>query len=504
MLKQLKEEFNHDHLQFILTDLNGIVVDCDHTVLDIEIGTPIGEVHPFFLGIPEIMASEQKATPFRVVQLGTSKKTLTVDINISLHNDHILIVVYNLTDHYRDYQSIAQARNESVIDSERISLKNDELQEREKFKNEFIQNFSHELRNPLTNIISLTNILSRTDLNYDQEKTLEILKESTANLKLMLEDILSISMIAKGKLALNPSVFYLPQLIEFLRMTYHTRATEKGLAFQVLADEKIPDYVEGDRLRLLQILTNLCDNAIKHTKEGGITLKLDLNQKRADTLNMRFLVKDTGIGIATEHLETIFESFEQLGPTEGAGLGLAIVKGLLILMESDIKIESEEGSGSRFYFDVILKYPIRQPSPPVSMKKSRTKKRILPGEQKARVLIVEDDLQVQRAIFKTLIDAGGFLIDAISDGALVVETVIETKYDIILMDVGLPNVPGDQVVKVIRGLPSPTFQKIPIIGITASTYGEKVAGYLEAGMNKVIAKPFDEDELIQVIYQLLR
>ncbi len=504
MLKQFKENYSHSHLQFILTDAEGIVVDCDQIVLNISKGTQIGSLHPFFMGIPEIMAAVEETTVFRAVQLGSAKNLLTVDIDISKREDYLLIVIYDLTEHYREYQAMAQARNESVIDSERILVKNDELQEREKFKNEFIQNFSHELRNPLTNIISLTNILGRTDLNDQQEKTLKILRESTTNLKLMLEDVLSISMIAKGKLALNPSAFYLPQLIEFLELTYVTRAKEKGLTFTISADKKIPDYIEGDRLRLLQILTNLCDNAVKYTDKGTIELKVALNQRRADTLNLRFGVKDSGSGIPPEHLETIFESFEQLGPTEGAGLGLAIVKGLLVLMDSDIKIDSEFGTGSHFYFDVNLNFPLNQPSPPISLKKMQRKRRVSQVETKFRVLLVEDDAQVQKALFKTLVDAGDFFIDVVSDGALVVEEIINNSYDIILMDVALPNVSGDQIVKVIRGLPSKKLKNIPIIGITASSYKEQIATYLKAGMDAVIAKPFDEDELLEKMYRFLR
>lgn len=504
MLKQFKENFSHKHLQFILTDADGVVVECDQTILTVTKGTQVGDLHPFFFGLPEIMASVGKATVFRSVQLGSAEEIRTVDVDISKREEYLLIVIYDLTDHYREYQAMAQARNESVIDSERILLKNDELQEREQFKNEFIQNFSHELRNPLTNIISLTNILGRTDLNDQQEKTLKILRESTTNLKLMLEDVLSISMIAKGKLALNPSAFYLPQLIEFLELTYVTRAKEKGLAFSISADESIPDYIEGDRLRLLQILTNLCDNAVKYTEKGTIELLIALNQKRADTLSLRFGVQDSGNGILPEHLETIFESFEQLGPTEGAGLGLAIVKGLLALMGSDIKIDSEFGTGSHFYFDVALKFPLHQPSPPVSIKMMKNRGSNSKATSKFKVLLVEDDAHVQKALFKLLVDAGGFFVDVVSDGALVVEEVVNNPYDIILMDVALPNVSGDQVVKVIRSLPSKKLKNIPIIGITASTFEEQIAAYLKAGMNVVIAKPFDEDELLQTIYRLLK
>lgn len=506
MLKRLKENYSNTNLQFILTDPEGLVLDSDQTFFKAEKKTPIGELHPFFFSIPEIMVSIQDTTIFHCVQLGSSAGKLTADIEVVKKEDNILVVIYDLTDHYLSYQAMAQSRNESIIDSELILLKNHELQERERFKNEFIQNFSHELRNPLTNIIALTNILERTDLTSEQERILKVLKESTSNLKLMLEDILSISMIAKGKLALNPSVFNFVQLIDFLKLTYNTRAKEKGLTFTITADEKIPDYLEGDRLRLLQVLTNLCDNAIKYTEKGNVALHVALNQKWANTISLRFGVKDTGAGIPPENLEIIFESFEQLGPTEGVGLGLAIVKGLLTLMGSAIKIDSIAGVGSHFYFDVKLNFPLHQPSVPI-LKKNPKKKRIRPrikDGSKFKVLLVEDNEQVQKSLFKILVDTGDFFIDVIGDGALVMEEIVNNTYDIILMDVNLPNISGDQLVRVIRSFPFKNIKKIPIIGVTAYSYEEELKAYLKSGMNAVLAKPFDENELLKTMYRFLK
>lgn len=243
------------------------------------------------------MLPDRASALFNCVQLGDSREQLTVDVEILRKEYHFLIVIQDLTEHYSSYQKLAQSRNESIIDSELILLKNHELQERERFKNEFIQNFSHELRNPLTNIIALTNILQRSKLNEEQQNLISVLKDSTSNLKLMLEDILSLAMISKGKLALNPTVFNFRQLMEFLKLTYTTRAKEKNLNFTISAEDKIPEYLEGDRLRLLQILTNLCDNAIKYTQKGKVALYASLNQQRANTVSIRFGVKDNGSGI---------------------------------------------------------------------------------------------------------------------------------------------------------------------------------------------------------------
>ncbi|SHI43708.1 ATP-binding response regulator [Pseudozobellia thermophila] len=506
MLKELRENYNRDKFQFILTDLTGRVVQSDQTLLSVEENVAIGEAHPFFLSIPEIMDAGRETATFHCVQLGTPMARLTADIEIHRKKDGFLIVIEDLTQHYRSYQKMAQTRNESIIDSELIVLKNHELQERERFKNEFIQNFSHELRNPLTNIIALTNILQRTDLSEEQLGILAVLKDSTSNLKLMLEDILSIAMIAKGKLALNPSVFNFPHFIEFLKLTYTTRAKEKGLAFSVTTDEKIPEYLEGDRIRLLQVLTNLCDNAVKYTKEGTISLHVALNQKRANTASLRFSVKDTGPGIPPESLGTILESFEQLGQTEGVGLGLAIVKGLLDLMGSTIKIESEVGRGSHFYFDLKLQFPLREPIRPAARKHLPPTKAKAPAKdtQKYRVLLVEDNEQVQTSLFKSLIEPGNFFIDVVSDGALVMQEVVNSKYDIILMDVNLPNITGDQLTKAIRAFPFKDVKKIPIIGITANSYKAQIKAYKKAGMNAVITKPFEQNELLKTMQRLLK
>jgi len=503
MLNKLKENYKNSNLQFILTDADGLILDSGQTLMTCEIGTAIGEVHPFFFSIPSIMASTESTTNFHCVQLGSTIDALTADIEVFKKGENILVVIYDLTDHYLSYQAMAQSRNESIIDSELILLKNHELQERERFKNEFIQNFSHELRNPLTNIIALTNILERTDLTTEQERIIKILKESTSNLKLMLEDILSISMIAKGKLALNPSVFNFGQLVDFLRLTYTTRAKEKGLIFTITVDENIPAYIEGDRLRLLQVLTNLCDNAVKYTETGNIALQIDLNQKWANTISLRFGIKDTGAGIPAESLETIFESFEQLGPTEGVGLGLAIVKGLLTLMGSTINIESIAGEGSHFYFDVKFNFPLHQPSLPVLETNKNRKRKKSKDSPKFKVLLVEDNEQVQTALFKMLIDTGDFFIDVVGDGALVMEEIVNNPYDIILMDVNLPNISGDQLVKVIRSFPLKNIKKIPIIGVTAYSYEDQLKTYLKSGMNAVLAKPFDENELLKTMYRFL-
>ncbi|MGB5668880.1 MAG: response regulator, partial [Maribacter sp.] len=187
------------------------------------------------------------------------------------------------------------------------------------------------------------------------------------------------------------------------------------------------------------------------------------------------------------------------------GLGLSIVKGLLELMDSTIRVESTLGKGSRFFFDLALKYPLDLASKPFNKttnKQLNLKK--LKSDRKYKLLLVEDDERIQTVLFKALMDTNLFYIDLINDGALVFEQIINNEYDVILMDVHLPNVQGDQVTKLIREFPFKNIKHIPIIGITANAFEENIKDYLSKGMNAVVTKPFDLQELVETVLKFLK
>ena len=508
LLDQYKEQYINRNIQFVVIDLEGYILESDQTFILLNNWDFIYDVHPFFMSYSTILNTGEASMTYNCVHLEIQDKEFITDVKIIKKDNHILLVIYDLTEHYISYQNIAQARNESIINSELVVLKNVELEERERFKNAFIQNFSHELRNPLTSIISITNLFEGTNLNSEQRQMVEFLKESNTNLKLLLDDILSISMISSGRLQLRNKVFNLYGLLELIKFTYASKTAGKSLRFILEYDQGIPEYIEGDRLRLFQILTNLLDNALKFTEKGTITLNVKLNQKRANKVSLRFEIVDTGIGIPPEKLNAIFESFTQLDnevKREGAGLGLSIVKGLVDLMGSEVKVVSIPGKGSTFFFDVTLIYALNLASKPIE--KAKTKKidvSKLKTNRKYRVLLVEDDERTQTVLFKVLMETGLFYIDLVNDGALVFETVMNNSYDIILMDVDLPNVPGDQITKLIRDFPFKNIKNIPIVGITGNVFEESINEYLGVGMNAVVPKPFDFHELLETIVKLLR
>lgn len=508
MLEKYKNQYLNQNIQFVFIDVKGQIVESDQTFLKLKIGDKIEDVHPFFISISYDLFKEtnDKILTFNCVHISYSKKDYITDVKCIQQDEGILLVIYDLTDHYLSYQKIAQARNESVIKSELVVLKNIELEEREKFKNRFIRNFSHELRNPLTSIISITNVLESTNLSTDQQRMLDFLKESNSNLKLLLDDILSLSMISVGKLQLKKTVYNLYDLFELIEFTYKSKSKQKAIEFILDLDNKVPKFVEGDHLRLFQVITNLLDNALKFTVKGNFGLRIRLNQKRANKANIGFEVFDTGVGIPKEKQVYIFESFSQLktnGKEQGSGLGLSIVMGLLNLMESKINIESSTGKGSIFKFDLSLKYQMNLGSENLKVDDSNKKIQEYKTKRKYKILLVEDDERVQTVLFKSLLDTNLFYIDLINDGSLVIETVMNNDYDAILMDVDLPNITGDQLTKLIRELPFKNIKGIPIIGITATAFADSIADFKAKGMNDVITKPFDLNQVVKTILKPL-
>ena len=508
MLDQYKQDYTRHRQQFILIDQLGKVLECSGNMLPIKKGHILKELHPFFESLDALQTMPDNEFSFYCVHLQLGTQDLIADIDMVRKKEGMLLVIHDLTEHYNSYQAVAQARNESIINEELIVLKNAELEERERFKNLFIQNFSHELRNPLMSSMAITQILSDTSLSSEQKQLLDVLRDSNTHLKLLLEDTLSISMIASGKLNLKNTIFNLHKMLDLLSFTYKTKAKDKGLQFTYTADKKVPEFVEGDRLRLYQVLTNLLDNALKYTVKGSVSLTVGFNQQWANKVHLHFAIADTGPGIPEDKQPTIFETFSQLASPEeqqGTGLGLALVKGLLELMESAITLHSIPGKGSTFSFDLGLKIPLQSAmQQQLEIGSAATSRKMGSPGRKYKLLLVEDDERVLTVLFKMLMDSDQFYIDVLTDGGEVLEAVIQNEYDLILLDINLPNTRGDHITRIIRDFPFKNVKQLPIIGMTAYAYEDHMQAYKEAGMNTVLAKPFDKEELLQTIFGLLR
>lgn len=377
----------------------------------------------------------------------------------------------------------------------------EELIEAQKTKDLFLANVSHEIRTPINGIVGMTTLLSQDTSPTEQHAYLTAIRAAAENLKVIINDILDLASIESGKLQYERIDFDLSHLLQTLADTFRVQAAEKGVALNVeLAPEADKSFV-GDPVRVNQILTNLVSNAVKFTHQGAITVRCKLEKKSGHMHHLRFQVEDTGIGIPSEKLSDIFESFTQADPSitrkyGGTGLGLTIARQLVSLQHGKISVRSEAGKGS--LFTVVLPFPLarssRQNKP---QQKPETKLGDLLQFEPLSVLLVEDN-EINRLYAGSLLKKWNCKVEMAENGKEAVEKHARQSFDLILMDVQMPVMDGYEATRLIRSGPSPASQ-VPILALTANASVKDVDKCLQTGMNDCVSKPFTPEQLFRRI-----
>jgi len=361
-------------------------------------------------------------------------------------------------------------------------------------KTHFLASMSHEIRTPLNAIIGYTDLLFDQDLKPEQRRLLDRVRFAGAALLTVVNDILDFSKIEAGQIEINPQPFSLHPLIDNTVSVIADVAQRKGLAMQVYLDPAMPKALVGDEARIRQILLNLLNNAVKFTQQGSITLHVGCHGPTGDLEQVRFSVRDTGIGIPQDQRKHLFHHFHQVNPSDtrefgGTGLGLAISKRLVELMGGNIGLESEEQKGSTFWFTVPLHRADESAIP-------RQVAAVTAHEHvSARILLVED-LEHNRDLARMILTNAGHEVDTAENGAQAVAAVQAKTYDVVLMDVQMPVMDGVTATKKIRELDHPA-KHIPIIAMTANVLPRQVQAFGEAGMNDHVGKPFKRAQLLK-------
>jgi signal transduction histidine kinase/ActR/RegA family two-component response regulator len=366
-------------------------------------------------------------------------------------------------------------------------------------KSQFLSTMSHEIRTPMNAVIGFTHLLLQLSPRPEQVEYLKLLKFSAENLLVLINDILDFSKIEAGKIEFEEADFHIKDLVGNIRLALLQRAVEKNIQLKLLIDHELPDIIKGDPVRLGQILTNLISNAVKFTDEGKVTITATLRDKMKDHTVIDFEVTDTGIGIAAEKLENIFESFTQGASNTtrkfgGTGLGLTITKRLLEMMGSEIKVKSELGRGSVFYFSLTLK-------------NSRTKfvgnagerPNIIEKSLKGVKILMAEDNQINVILAKQYMKLWDIECDVAENGQIALTLVQTNDYDMILMDLQMPEMDGYQTTTAIRGLRDEKYKNLPIIALTASAMLDIKDHAFTVGMNDYISKPFNPNDLYRKI-----
>jgi len=374
-----------------------------------------------------------------------------------------------------------------------------ELEETMQVKEQFLANMSHEIRTPMNAVIGFTRLLLKTNPTADQKHYIDIIRTSGMNLLVIVNDILDFSKLRSGKINFEHIEFNLPEALLSLIELLRPKALGKNIKLITDIDKNIDEYIIGDPTRLNQILMNLLGNAIKFTKRGEVKLKVErikTVKEEPQNLQLKFSVIDTGIGIAEDILPTIFEAFTQAGSETtrkygGTGLGLAIVKQLIEQQQGTIAVSSTLKKGSVFSFILTFKKGTGN----VENKKTIAKELIkaLPKEE-LKVLLVEDN-ELNAILAEKVVSDWNWKISIAENGFIALEKIRHEDFDIVLMDIQLPEMDGYETTRKIRTEFSPPKKNIPIIAMTAHALPGEEEKCLEAGMDGYISKPFEPEKL---------
>ena len=513
--KNLFDSINDSLLLFeLLYDTNNKPIDCK--VIDLN---PAAEK---LINLNKQKAIDKKTTELKEIikpvgieelhQVVTTGKSYIIETFLEEIDKYVKVSTFFLEG--KKFGQVIEDITERKKAEENIRKTNEKLKEAletaaaaTKAKSEFLANMSHEIRTPINGITGLINILQKSQPTKDQEEYLNMAQISASHLLTVINDILDFSKIEAGKLELELIAFNLIENVEDTLKTFQIKALEKNLQLKCKIAPNVPQSVIGDPGRLRQILVNLIGNSIKFTEEGEICIDVQIHKKVSDKTCVRFVVSDTGIGIPNDKKNVIFESFSQVDSSTtrkygGSGLGLTITSRLVSIMNGNIWFESELGKGTSFYFTIDFQEVDNICEINKLTKKELSNKKLAPVSDKKLKILVAEDNEVNQLLTKLMLEEFGHHVTIAENGKEALSHYENYQFDIILMDVQMPEMSGFEATAVIREREKEKKSHIPIIAVTAHAMQGDKDRCLKAGMDNYITKPIDPDKLFEIIEKI--
>ena len=492
--------FNKSKDAIYIATLDGRMEDCNEATLRL-----FGYSRTELMGVADIHDAlyypQGRVNEF-LLKLKAQRSIKDFEIEVVHRNKEVryCLISANLqiSDEFAGYNGIVRDITERK-QAEKLRKARDLSARTAKMKEQFIASVSHEMRTPMNAILGMSNLLAKLDLAEEPRELVSSIKQSSEILLGIVNDILEISTIQNGKVVFEQKPFQLRQLLANLVQVMRYKAQEKALQFEVILDEAIPEVLVGDSLRLNQILYNLVGNAIKFTDTGFVKIYGKKLYDIGDSVQLKFIVEDTGIGIPADQVEAVFESFTRVRTKErlyeGTGLGLAIVKNLVEQQGGKAGATSKLGEGSKFFFDLIFE---RGTAPELAAPAAVD---TFDPATPFRLLLVEDHKMNQLVARKTLQKQyPNIALTIANHGQEALDILADREFDIILMDIQMPILDGYETTTLLRQM-RPSVAQLPVLAMTAHANVAKDKKYLDYQMNDYVLKPFDPENLFAKIGQ---